>query len=184
MKATVTIILAGAHTGHTKTIRGVNFVDGKATLHGTLENLSGLIKYLAAYHEAYLSGSDELKKAQERDQKSGKFSIQSSKRNGQATAILGGDGSTGETSTTQTTNDELRNDETKTGADEGLSKGDRESPTVEQLRAVLLSLDHANGSHWTMGGRPSIPVVEEILGMKITRAQMQEAVPNLRRILK
>lgn len=52
----------------------------------------------------------------------------------------------------------------------------------EEIRAALAVLDHANAEHWTQGGLPKVEAVAELTGKTVTRAQIDVAAPDAKRL--
>ena len=61
------LVLTGAYAGKTVELNGYNFTDGILALFGAPKAVEGVIRYMGKSYQAYLEGSDELDKAQERD---------------------------------------------------------------------------------------------------------------------
>jgi hypothetical protein len=53
--------------------------------------------------------------------------------------------------------------------------------TQMSLSAALASLDPNEESHWTSGGLPRMEVLEALVGKELTRADVDEAAPDLKR---
>lgn len=67
-RVSTVVVLTGPYTGHTTIINGVQFVNGKAEVHGPREQVEGLLHYLGKYYEAFEEGSARLAELQLRDQ--------------------------------------------------------------------------------------------------------------------
>lgn len=48
----------------------------------------------------------------------------------------------------------------------------------DAITEALQSLDPATDSHWTKAGLPSVDVVSDLVGAKVTRAQIEEVAPG------
>jgi hypothetical protein len=52
---------------------------------------------------------------------------------------------------------------------------------VTTLKQALKTLDPANDEHWTSGGLPRMETLEALVGKELTRADVEEAAPDLKR---
>ena len=58
---------------------------------------------------------------------------------------------------------------------------DGDKPDAELLRAAVEGLDATNDDHWTAAGLPDVSAVSEAMGVKVTRAQIEAAAPDVKR---
>ena len=173
------LILTGALAGKTINLRGVQYTDGVAVLHGTLEGIKGIVRYHGRSWQAYLEGSEELKKAQARyaasiptktqprsaarvQRESGAVeqpAPEAPARPGSGDAPSDGDG----------------------GGHQADSGDGLPAEQVAAIKAALQTLDPTKDEDWTRGGRPSIQAVTDRLGFAVTRSDITEAAPEFRR---
>jgi hypothetical protein len=52
---------------------------------------------------------------------------------------------------------------------------------VTTLKQALKTLDPSNDEHWTTGGLPRMEVLEALVGKELTRADVEEVAPDLKR---
>jgi hypothetical protein len=69
----------------------------------------------------------------------------------------------------------------KIGADDEEAK---ENVLLKTIRAALQSLDHEDNSLWTNQGIPQVKAVEKVLGIAISRGQIEDAFPGFKRDMK
>ena len=64
-------------------------------------------------------------------------------------------------------------------------KEDREeiqtTSTMKNIRRVLESMDHDDNKVWTMQDLPVVKIVEEMVGVTVSRDQINEAFPGFKR---
>lgn len=65
----------------------------------------------------------------------------------------------------------------------GVSKADADAEFAKALAGAINGLDHANNDHWTEGGKPNLKALEQTLGFKVSREQVDTIAPNARREL-
>lgn len=53
--------------------------------------------------------------------------------------------------------------------------------TPEQIREALLKLDPTNNSQWTNEGLPALDDLKELIGVRVSRAEVTEAAPMFSR---
>lgn len=193
-----TLHLTGALRGKTVVLGGYPFVDGRFTVSGSLENVSGLIKYLGRSYQAYPEGSVELREAQERDRREANRGVRGANGNDsdrdKAASNDGVDGADGSgTSQAGGSDDGETGVNGSGGSTSGLSdRGGRpdagdadesdESGPYGEVRKALKRLDHTNDDDWTGDDRPAVARVTEILGRQINRAEIDAAAPDFRRV--
>lgn len=51
-------------------------------------------------------------------------------------------------------------------------------PSVDDIKAALDTLDHADDSHWTKAGKPAMAAVEELLGANVSAKDVEAAYPG------
>ena len=64
------------------------------------------------------------------------------------------------------------------------NSGDMPQPEdvkIETVVDALQALDTANDDHWTARGAPSVEAMIKLLGKSVTRAEIEEAIPNYTR---
>lgn len=67
------------------------------------------------------------------------------------------------------------------GAPEGGGAGGAELTREQKIKAALLKLDPAEGSHWNQNKEPRVDAVERFFGEKLTRAEVSEVAAGFNR---
>lgn len=199
------LILTGPLAGKTIKLNGRHFKEGVLELYGKAEAVEGLITYMGRSYQAYLEGSDELRKAQARDAEhlektNGECDIQRTIRDEEG--LDPGEGEVqpeGEGSTSEGDDNGDGSAEGSEGSEGGLPDRDGLQnagisasevgpggpfPETQDiaLRNAVLALDPENDEHWTQGGKPAISAVEQAYDSTgVTRKDIQAAMPEWNR---
>lgn len=186
------LILTGAYAGRTMTLNGHKFEKGELPLSGDIEKLGGLIRYFATYN-AYLSGSEELAAAQERDRKNKEMGHGSDTvLDGEGAGASGAsaNGANAEGSATGSGNAGTASDGSGSVSNgDGVSEGRvANEPPVSSDAQVLKVLDALkmlnpeNDDFWTDAGLPKVAAIEEASGVVgVTRKDIEAAWPGFNR---
>lgn len=186
----ITLVLTGAFAGQSVKLNNRDFIRGRLRLDGPMSGYENLVSYFSSAYNAFLEGSEELAKAQERDRLNATGSVESSGP-GQSVGEAGAVGGSPEgVSSGSGPVDPAPSQDSVVGRAEGDA-----SPTVPhdaatsftdaktaKLKAVLKSLDPSNDEHWTEAGLPAILAIEAAYGgTGITRKDVAAVLPNWNR---
>jgi hypothetical protein len=185
-----TLVLAGHYAGKTVTLRGWRFVDGRLELEGPEREVERVQRYLGRCYQAYPEGSRTLEFAQARDrqnreEKSGKRDHEARPESRDPSRLPS------ETQPVWEKSGERPPDEGSGAAPdpEGpaelpAERSERPSPSPPALIEAVARLEVQNDEHWTTDGKPRVDVLAAMSGMpELTRADIQRAAPNLRRVV-
>lgn len=193
---TYRLILTGYYAGQNLKVRNFQFTKGVLEMHGTPDQVEGIINYMGKTYRAYLEGSDELKAAQ-------------IGRNSGPSKVEGGDPETGEPTDSgvrpagegspevPAVLDEGSDDPApgSAGADpaggghadagvspapEGGSADNPMNGDVAALRTAVLGLDPDVEDNWTALGKPAMGALE-YLGGGVTRKMVVAAAGDFDR---
>lgn len=185
------LVLTGAYAGKTILLNNRAFIKGRLPLEGPLSQLEHLVQYFGTAYNAYLEGSEELAKAQERDR------CHRAANHPNAAGIGEGDSPNGAVG-------EPSQGGTNDGGPASVASGDdplvgraagNPSPAVHpnaaasfanaktaKMIAVLKGLDPSNDEHWTAAGLPMILAIEQSLGQTgIVRKDVEAVLPGWNR---
>jgi hypothetical protein len=185
------LVLTGAYAGKTILLNNRTFIRGRLPLEGPLSQLEHLVQYYGTAYNAYLEGSEELTRAQERDRCNRAANHPNAAGNGEGDSSNGavgqpsqGSADDGGPTSVASSNDSLV----------GRAAGDS-SPAVHsnaaasfanaktaKMIAVLKGLDPSNDEHWTAAGLPMILALEQSLGQTgIMRKDVDAVLPGWNR---
>lgn len=169
MVITKEIVLVGPKKGKTIVLGNVQFVDGKATLKGTVENVEKRFRYL---HRCW-----QVQYADQVEAEDGNVQDSSNPDENGAPQGDSGEGEQGSTQEGATDGNE------PAGADVHNQDGQTDAPVTDQrLLDAVMKLDPENEEHWTKTGKPAMAAVEGFYGSAdITRANIDAVAPNYSR---
>ncbi len=188
------LILTGASAGQSMVINHREFVNGIYTFNDTEANAIGLINYFATFN-AYPEGSKELMDAQIRDRMVKNRISKNDEVADRAEPVRRENSGTSGDSKSETPFD-AGDDFSEGGSDCGVSgggasdsdgenpvSGGSDKPSFKDAKVIstVSGFDPDDVSKWTAGGKVSVSAVEEILGMGITRSDIDSAMPNYNR---
>lgn len=191
----IKMVLTGAYAGETRILGGRVFRNGRTTLRGDALNLSHAVRYLARAYQAFPEGSDELKRAQERDRARGDAdTVSEATGHPGAEEVQRGTEPAGSQSPEAgpaadggSSDDPEQAGSVSTGdVSEGRGQSDAGNdsepagidPTDPMVKAVM-KLDPAKDEHWTSQGKPAMAAIESAYGSAdITRADVDKVLPD------
>lgn len=172
-----TFVLTGARAGKTCVVDKFQFVNGRLSIRIDNRKLGGLATYLGRTYAAFLEGSDELAKRQQKEACVGSPDAAQGARSGDAAAVRGGlpdNGSTG-----------------PQAAAVGVGTADAPPATSEhgadgyghpdiRLRQAVERLDPKDPEHWTEAGKPRLDAVAKFFGAAtVTRKDIDRVAPDI-----
>ena len=191
----LTMVLTGIHAGKTIRLGSHSFVNGKRIIEGQPHELDSAVKMLERSWQAFPQGSDELARAQARDQKAKGTNgiLDQSQKVGEPGNPDGlrdhVDGSAGPLQDLHAADSGRRDPaepaDGSSGAipggsgpqDSGLHAGQ-----IKQIKDALAALDPAVDAQWTPEGLPTVEAVVSITGDQgTTRAMITAVAPDYTR---
>lgn len=188
---TAKLILTGARAGMTCVLGKWHFIEGVATITGPQLEVRNVCEYIGRVYKAFPEGSTDLAhyQALDEEEKHGKRDLQGATEPGAAAAHGGAVQPTGGGAATVPADHGGGTDDAD-GGDKGLLPGGAghadtgvhgSALETDRIVAAVMQLDANNAEHWTDDGLPRLDAVEQLYGKPLTRAQVDAAVPGVRR---
>lgn len=74
-------------------------------------------------------------------------------------------------------------DHDRNGEPGGAAAPAGEAATSDEIVAAIAELDNGNDEHWTQAGLPQVNAVAELTGKTVTRAAIDAAAPDAKRVV-
>lgn len=190
--ATAAFILVGPYEGKTIHLHGFSFVKGRCSVQVTPMNYQSVVNSMDRNCQAYLEGSDTLKKKQKwykevclGGDQGGKHNVQTNSDGNPTTQVPGNvqqDGSgAAEVSPEIKPGDGAATDGNagvRTDGDgfENSGHGNKSSAIDIEIKEAILTLDIKNDDHWTKAGLPDVSVIRDLTGDSLIKREDIEAV--------
>ena len=176
----IELVLLGPLKGKTKTLKGIQFREGRAKIKGDLQTNFGLLRYMVKSYQAYHINHELVLKDGVSDlQQDSSESVQTDlQQEGSGASEIPADVGDG---TTPTEDGDERGSPTGDGHADTRVPEDEEDELKSTIETAVSLLDHSNDEHWNKDGRVSVETMTSICGQSINRRQLDNYVPDLKR---
>lgn len=185
-----TLSLTGSMEGQSKTINGLTFSHGHATVRGSATEIAGVIKYFTKCYQVKAipggmeHGTSEIHTPSEQgktEEVPSEIRQDGSRPEEETTVHIGSDDGT-ESGSTRTRTDRDGYGHSRVSEKDRFNVSSSNSIDPEKLLKVLKELDPAQDDQWNLAGLPKLTTVSERYGSEgITRKDIESVWPEFKR---